>query len=136
MHNMVINFFGNDMAVGGYYSLRSSHLAAGLLSYALIDFDLSIMLPHDVQRGTFKLSRKESWVGTYAPSDTSQGEFDYDPFAYDVGTLGVVFCEWYQVRQMLRPLLGLSHFLCNFFVMEEIYPGDTYACSIFGPHDN
>lgn len=108
MSNMVVNFFGNDMIFGGYHFLRRSHLARGLLSYALIDFDLSIMLPPEVQPGDFKLSRKESWVGTYMPSDTLQGEFDYDPFAYDVGTLGVVFCEEYQVCRISVHLICLS----------------------------
>ena len=127
LNNMVVNFFGNDMTVGGYYSLRRSHLAAGLLSYALIDFDLSIMLPPDVQPGTLKLPRKESWVGTYGPSDTSQGEFDYDPFAYDVGTLGIVFCEFYQVRRMSRCFA--CPYCSSHCYYKEVHAGDTYACT-------
>ncbi|KAG6843885.1 hypothetical protein H0H87_012025 [Tephrocybe sp. NHM501043] len=43
------------------------------------------------------------------PSDTLQGELDYNPFAFDVGMLGVFFCEKFQhltpVVPMLAPLL-------------------------------
>jgi len=40
-----------------------------------------------------------SWDGTMnQPHDTSQGELDYDPFAFDVGCLGVLFCQKFQVR--------------------------------------
>ncbi|KAG6807496.1 hypothetical protein H0H93_001543, partial [Arthromyces matolae] len=40
-----------------------------------------------------------SWNGTpgYTPLDTCQGEFDFDPFAWDVGSMGLVFCFYYDV---------------------------------------
>lgn len=97
MNNMVVDFFGNELTTGGYYSIRRAQLEEGLLSYALIDFDLSIMLPPDIQRDNFRLPRQKSWSGTYCHSDVLQGELDYNPFSYDVGTLGAVFCESYQV---------------------------------------
>ncbi|KAG6893229.1 hypothetical protein C0992_010822, partial [Termitomyces sp. T32_za158] len=30
------------------------------------------------------------------PGDTFQGEFDFNPFAFDVGMLGVMFCQEFQ----------------------------------------
>lgn len=123
MNNMVVNFFGNELATGGYHSLRHSHLVKGHLSYALIDFDLSIMLAPDIQKEVFRLPRQEAWAGTYCHSDILQGELDYNPFAYDVGTLGSVFCESYQVSNFKMPRLPL--FL--FFIIVEIYNTDTNA---------
>ena len=67
--------------------------------YALIDYDVSMMLPSGTDRTKIRLPSRESYIGTWwPPSDTSQGEFDYNPFAYDVGTLGVFFCQYFQVR--------------------------------------
>ncbi|KAG6867196.1 hypothetical protein C0993_012328 [Termitomyces sp. T159_Od127] len=43
------------------------------------------------------------------PGDTLQGEFDFNPFAFDVGMLGVMFCQEFQhltrTVPMLAPLL-------------------------------
>ena len=70
----------------------------GHLVYAITDFDVSIMFPTTVTREQCRLPSKLSWSGGYdQPNDTSQGELDYDPFAYDVGHLGVLFCHEFQV---------------------------------------
>lgn len=111
MSNMVVDFFGNELTSGGYYSLRHAHLVEGLLSYALIDFDLSIMLAPDIRRESFRLPRQKSWAGTYCHSDVLQGELDYNPFAYDVGILGAVFCESYQVGFFQDASTSFSHYI-------------------------
>ena len=73
---------------------REDHLV-----YAITDFDLSIMFPNTAAREECRLPSKLSWAGGGdQPNDTSQGELDYDPFAYDVGCLGVLFCHEFQVR--------------------------------------
>jgi hypothetical protein len=42
------------------------------------------------------------------PHDTAQGEFDFDPFAWDVACLGIVFCTEFQVRSVFHiPLPGM-----------------------------
>lgn len=74
----------------------------GKLMYALIDFNISIMMPSNLRKETYRLPYRKSFQGSgNQPFDTSQGEYDYDPFAYDVGTLGVVFCQRYQVSKPL-----------------------------------
>jgi hypothetical protein len=64
-----------------------------------------MMLPADTDRARYRLPYKLSWDGSFCqPDDTSQGEFDYNPFAYDVGTLGRVLCVKYQVILSSYPL--------------------------------
>jgi len=41
-----------------------------------------------------------------APSDTSHGEPDFDPFAFDVGMLGVMFCHEFQHLTCIAPMLA------------------------------
>ncbi|KAG6863208.1 hypothetical protein C0993_012474, partial [Termitomyces sp. T159_Od127] len=40
------------------------------------------------------------------PDDTHQGEIDFDPFAFDVGMLGVFFCKEFQHLTTLAPMLS------------------------------
>ncbi|KAH9480222.1 hypothetical protein JR316_0006820 [Psilocybe cubensis] len=68
------------------------------LLYAIFDFDQSIKLPHGVDRSQFRLPYYKSW-GTYnVVSDTAQGEYDFNPFIFDVGALGVIFCRRFQLN--------------------------------------
>lgn len=94
--NILVNHFGKDSPA--YLPTRLPQMSAGLLSYALIDFDMSNMLPRTTDRKSYRLSFENALVGSGGPRDVAQGEFDYDPFAYDVGCLGLFFCEHYQVR--------------------------------------
>ncbi|KAF7771086.1 hypothetical protein Agabi119p4_7060 [Agaricus bisporus var. burnettii] len=65
------------------------------------------MLPADTDRAWCRFPYKLSWDGTgWQPRDTSQGEFDYNPFAYDVGTLGRVLCTEYQHLTPQIPMLA------------------------------
>ncbi|KAF8481430.1 kinase-like domain-containing protein [Gautieria morchelliformis] len=71
---------------------RDDHLV-----YAIIDFDISIIFPPTATREECRLPSNLSWDGAYdQPHDTKQGELDYDPFAFDVGCLGVLFCRQFQ----------------------------------------
>jgi hypothetical protein len=82
----------------------------GKLIYALIDFDVSLMAPPDIKREDYRLPYGESFIGSgNQPYDTSQGEFDYDPFAYDVGSTGVEFCNHFQVRNPAASIRILFH---------------------------
>ncbi|KAF8639003.1 hypothetical protein AX16_010402, partial [Volvariella volvacea WC 439] len=68
---------------------------SGKMLYALIDFSLAKRL----EPGCDRLPSEESFVGPsyeYHPQDTAHGEYDYDPFAYDVGLLGYTFCRAFQ----------------------------------------
>lgn len=66
----------------------------GQLAYALFDFDTAMML----KPGQRRLPCHFSWIGGIdAPDDTTHGELDYDPFAFDVGCLGLVFDRYFEV---------------------------------------
>ncbi|EKM77350.1 hypothetical protein AGABI1DRAFT_130437 [Agaricus bisporus var. burnettii JB137-S8] len=83
---------------------------ADALQHCLFDFDLSMMLPPDTDRTRCRLPYRESWIGSWSRThDTSQGEFDYDPFAFDVGMLGDIFCTEYQ--HLCRHIPMLAPFL-------------------------
>ncbi|KAK0455798.1 uncharacterized protein EV420DRAFT_1217401, partial [Desarmillaria tabescens] len=63
-------------AIGYRQGLREH----GLIKYAMFDFDLSIHMPENVRL----LPASYTWitVGPW-PHDAAQGEYMYDPFAYD-----------------------------------------------------
>ncbi|KAF9011294.1 kinase-like domain-containing protein [Cyathus striatus] len=85
-----------------YKSLQSERQ----LVYSVIDFGISIKFPDDYSAEQCRLPYKESWWGTHFIPDTMQGEFDFDPFAYDVGVLGIVFAESFQYLTPLAPMLA------------------------------
>ncbi|PPR06492.1 hypothetical protein CVT26_004581 [Gymnopilus dilepis] len=76
------------------------------LCYALFDFDLSIMLPPDSNRTSYRRSYEKSWGSFCKVFDTAQGEFDFNPFVFDVGNMGVMFCELYQHLTPAVPFLA------------------------------
>ena len=86
--------------------VRGKLRSEGRLIYAMFDFNTSIMLPPTVKKEDFRLPYYESWVGSYSfPGDTEQGEFDYNPFVFDVGVLGVELRPYFQVRHYITVLL-------------------------------
>ncbi|KAJ3515516.1 hypothetical protein NMY22_g14434 [Coprinellus aureogranulatus] len=80
----------------------------GKLRFALYDFDISIVFPQEAKRSKCRLPREKSFEGTWpTPTrDTSHGEPDYDPFVYDVGCLGLLFCTWVQKFTADLPFLA------------------------------
>ncbi|TFK21331.1 hypothetical protein FA15DRAFT_598045 [Coprinopsis marcescibilis] len=79
----------------------------GRLSYAVFDFDISVMVPEGVDSSKFRLPYKMSFYGNmFRPYDTAQGEPDYDPFAFDVGNLGQLWCSFYQHHSVDLPILA------------------------------
>jgi serine/threonine protein kinase len=68
--------------------------------FAIIDFGFSYRFPEGTPAQQRRLlSAKHGWTGSpwYHPPDIEQGEYDFDPFAMDVGSLGNVFCELFEV---------------------------------------
>ncbi|KAF8968979.1 kinase-like domain-containing protein [Flammula alnicola] len=107
--NVLVNHFSDHLSLH-QNDVRSDLRSKGLLLYAVFDFDISIMVPPQVLKEEYRLPYQLSWWGTFnQPHDTAQGEFDYNPFSYDVGMLGVEFCNRFQhfAREipMLAPLL-------------------------------
>ena len=93
---MLVNHFC-DEELEMTNAIREDLRAQGLLQYAMFDFDHSILVPPGIDQGHYRLPYERSW-GTFTRiNDTAQGEFDYDPFSFDVGNLGALFCSSYQV---------------------------------------
>jgi hypothetical protein len=99
MENVLVNHFADDVVSFDYGGHGREDLRRqGKLSYALMDFDISIMVPGNIRKEQYRRPYLDSFVGSGShPFDTTQGEFDYNPFAYDVGNMGVEFCRQYQV---------------------------------------
>lgn len=82
-------------------SMRRRLRTEGELKYAIFDFDVSILLPAVVSIKSQRLPHTAAWIGALSgPPDISQGEYDYNPFAYDVGILGIEFCTRFQVNPL------------------------------------
>jgi len=78
------------------------------IQFAIIDFDFSMIVPP----GTSQLPSGLAWMREYSAMDVAQGELFYDPFAYDVGVLGVAFCEMLQVCPLMLISLLLTTLAC------------------------
>jgi hypothetical protein len=78
--------------------MRTDLRRADQLDYALNDFDWSLLLPADVSIKTFRLPITETYPGVYEkPYEALRGDVDFNPFAYDVGCLGIQFAYTLQV---------------------------------------
>ncbi|KAG6839654.1 hypothetical protein C0991_000488 [Blastosporella zonata] len=95
--NVLVNQFtgfSEDFRGSNRTTLRSQ----GCLTYALFDFSLATMFPSSTSLTECRLPSSLSFRNypPQRPSDTLQGELDYNPFAFDVGMLGVFFCRNFQ----------------------------------------
>ncbi|KAF7760600.1 hypothetical protein Agabi119p4_11276 [Agaricus bisporus var. burnettii] len=105
--NALVSHFADDGATYRDHSVRKRLQWSNDLIHCLFDFDISMMLPADTDRVRCRLSYRLAWDGSgYQPDDTMQGEFDYNPFAYDVGMLGRVLCVDYQHLVPQIPMLA------------------------------
>ena len=89
--------------------MRAELRSQGLLSYALFDFDFSVRWPPEADRRDCRLPYHRAWGTFNLVMDVAQGEYDYDPFAFDVGVLGAVFCKFTQVS-VINLLFNLDVF--------------------------
>ncbi|KAG2006965.1 other/AgaK1 protein kinase [Coprinopsis cinerea AmutBmut pab1-1] len=93
--NIVTNHFSTHESMWASEprkQLRREQLA----SYALIDFNYSAIVPDGVEPSKFRLPAEKAFDAAYAVPDTAQGEVDYDPFAWDVCSLGALMATQYQ----------------------------------------
>ncbi|KAF8909771.1 kinase-like domain-containing protein [Gymnopilus junonius] len=106
--NVLVNHFSDSSALEDNW-IRAELRSKEMLSYAVFDFDFSVILPPEVDRTKYRLPYERSWGTFNYTMDTAQGEFDYNPFVLDVGILGVRFCYDFQHLTgeipMLAPLL-------------------------------
>ncbi|KAG6881814.1 hypothetical protein C0995_000518, partial [Termitomyces sp. Mi166 len=85
---------------------RRSLRSQGKLTYAFYDFDGSTMFPPSMSLDECRLPSCVSYDTFYdqRPGDTLQGELDFNPFAFDVGMLGVMFCKEFQHMTHVVPM--------------------------------
>ncbi|PPQ72391.1 hypothetical protein CVT26_006751 [Gymnopilus dilepis] len=106
--NVLTNHFSDSCEVGESI-MRQELRSKGLLSYVIFDFDFSIQWPSELDRTTCRLPYYRAWGSFNLVTDVAQGEFDYNPFIFDVGVLGALFCKFAQHLTgnlpMLAPLL-------------------------------
>ncbi|KAJ3869826.1 kinase-like domain-containing protein, partial [Lentinula novae-zelandiae] len=100
--------------------------------FAIIDFDFAMIIPGN-KNGKDRLPSTLAWMQEYSAWDVAQGELVYDPFKYDVGVLGVMFCEMLQkftpVIPHLAPLLDrmTTHELDKRFTARQAHAfAETY----------
>ncbi|KAF9484222.1 hypothetical protein BDN70DRAFT_872923 [Pholiota conissans] len=87
--------------------LRQQLRSSGQMMYALTDFDLSLMLPAETDLRSCWLPIAESYPGTDdKPYGVLHGELSFNPFAYDVGCLGIALSSMFQHLCPSLPLLG------------------------------
>ncbi|KAJ3504641.1 hypothetical protein NMY22_g17852 [Coprinellus aureogranulatus] len=99
--NVLVNHYSDSI----YDPIRSKLRSAGELSYAVIDFDLAIPFsPSDKRR----LPVEKALDGTIPhPDDAAEStDGDYDPFAFDVGCMGMLFCTVVQAYTAELPFLA------------------------------
>ncbi|KAJ3525162.1 hypothetical protein NMY22_g10690 [Coprinellus aureogranulatus] len=104
--NILVNHFTVNNAM---WTVDRSQLSKdGLLLFALYDFDISVVFPKEAERSKCRLPSERSCEGPWPKPtwDTSHGEIDYDPFAYDVGCMGLLFCTWVQTFTPALPFLA------------------------------
>ncbi|KAF9018094.1 kinase-like protein [Hymenopellis radicata] len=104
--NTLVNHFALDSRGGGY-PLRSAMRKDGRMKYVLFDFNLALMFPASATHASYRLPRKGGFFASLnAPTDLSQGEYDYEPFAFDVGCLGIMFSIFFQHLTPFAPILA------------------------------
>ncbi|KAJ3740491.1 kinase-like domain-containing protein [Lentinula detonsa] len=96
------------------------------LEFGIIDLDFAMIIPQSTN-GKDRLPSTLAWMQEYSALDVAQGELVYDPFKYDVGVLGVMFCEMLQkftpVIPNLAPLLDrmTTHELTKRFTARQAH---------------
>lgn len=75
-------------------------LRSAKATFCLFDYDLSVQLPHDTPLDMCRRPIEEANRGTpkFHPPGCELGPVDYNPFAFDVGCLGMMFLYHFSVR--------------------------------------
>ena len=100
--NLLINQFFHFTPTDSTDYNRKCLREAGLVEYAIYDFGFSLMLPQSTDVRTCRHPHAPiCYVTFHGLNDVMQGEHDYNPFAFDVGCLGHIFCVHLQVRSSI-----------------------------------
>ena len=78
--------------------------------YNIIDFDYALIIPPYC---LYREAEESLATSIHYPRVTRQGELEYNPFAYDIGALGMMFCNLFQVILLYNALKKYANILCN-----------------------
>jgi hypothetical protein len=98
-----VNFFAESVDHSRDRRLRAHFHDTDKALYAIYDFDMAVVFSGDASASECRLPRWMSFQGvvTNRPQAIAEGEIDYDPFAWDVGCLGIALCEEFQVGPLI-----------------------------------
>ncbi|KAI0769800.1 hypothetical protein BD413DRAFT_556995 [Trametes elegans] len=91
--NILVDCYSTNTADPQMGPILLEHECTNDVHYCLFDFNLSIRLPQSASLKDYWRPSEESLIGmsAYQPPDIALGEPVYNPFAFDVGTLGTMF---------------------------------------------
>ncbi|KAI0780195.1 kinase-like domain-containing protein, partial [Fomes fomentarius] len=143
-HRIVHRDIGDHNAVTNAYCLEDEYHFQGIVAehsrstaavFAFIDFDLAIELPRDVSHRECRLPSSKAWCGMpcFHPPDYLLAEPEYNPFAFDVGCLGMMFLYYFtNAVPMIPPLAALCAKMTTWKVEERFTAAE--ALSFFVDH--
>ncbi|OBZ76979.1 putative sulfite reductase [NADPH] flavoprotein component [Grifola frondosa] len=116
--NVMVNYYSalHYRESGRLLLLLEKHRSSSQARYCLFDFNLSKQFPLGRQIESYRSPSTEAFRGwdCYHPSDVYQGEFEYNPFAFDVACLGKLFMFRFAASsQYLYSGRGHSYGLCS-----------------------
>ncbi|KAI0769459.1 hypothetical protein BD413DRAFT_477700, partial [Trametes elegans] len=109
-NNMLVNCY-NPLAVilgDDNEDILPTHPRAYSVRYCLFDFNVSLRSPEDTSLSACRRPSCESSIGSplFQPPDVNFGEYEYNPFAYDVACLGNVYRIYFSPMVPDAPLLA------------------------------
>ncbi|KAI0780017.1 kinase-like domain-containing protein [Fomes fomentarius] len=119
--NILTNGYCPGVDVMDARSIACEHSCTPSASFCLMDFDLAIQLPLDVSLKGCRRPLQEAFRGSpqYHPSDYSLAQPEYNPFAFDVGCLGMVFICYFAEAFSKAPCLAALCAKMTTYVVEE-----------------
>ncbi|KAI0769464.1 hypothetical protein BD413DRAFT_477830 [Trametes elegans] len=125
--NILVNCYSTDINKPRMAPVLVQHGRTNDVHYCIFDFDLSIRLPPSTPLKSCWRPAVESLIGMspYQPQDIARGVPVYNPFAFDVGTLGnmfrIIFSTAVSAVPLLAPLFDkmTTHVLSQRFTAEE-----------------
>ncbi|KAI0780213.1 kinase-like domain-containing protein [Fomes fomentarius] len=133
--NILTNGYCPDVDDTDARNISRAHSCTPSASFCLIDFDLAIQLPRDVSVKGCRRPSHEAFCGSaqYHPSDCSLGEPEYNPFAFDVGCLGMLFIYHFAEAFPKVPCLAALCAKMTTYVVEERFTA-AEALSFYNDH--
>ncbi|KAI9067541.1 hypothetical protein FKP32DRAFT_1609404 [Trametes sanguinea] len=125
-NNILVNCYRPD-ACRSASSALPEHRRSNHVCYSLIDFDIALQMSEDIPLGSCRLPASAAYIGSalYQPPDVRLGEHEYNPYAFDVASLGNIFRIHFSSAVAVVPLLAplfdkmTTHIISNRFTASE-----------------